>query len=157
MMVLSGRVSPGIGLEETGMSSEIGMSDAQPGEKRLILLVEDNLTNQEVVNYQLEVLGYECEIADDGVQGLELWKSGCFDLMLTDCHMPKMDGYEMTVAIRALEKEQNLKASPIIALTANALQGEAERCHGVGMDDYLSKPVELKNLKNMLKKWTGTK
>jgi len=139
------------------MSSEIGMSDAQPGEKRLILLVEDNLTNQEVVNYQLEVLGYECEIADDGVQGLELWKSGRFDLMLTDCHMPKMDGYEMTVAIRALEKEQNLKASPIIALTANALQGEAERCHGVGMDDYLSKPVELKNLKNMLKKWTGTK
>jgi len=84
------------------------------------------------------VLGYECEIADDGVQGLELWKSERFDVVLADCHMPKMDGYEMTVAIRALEKEQNLKASPVIVLTANALQGGADCCHG--MDDDLSNP-----------------
>ena len=97
---------------------------------------------------QLALLGYAADVASDGREALALWHSGDYALLLTDLHMPRMDGYELTQAIRAEEKDG--RRIPIIALTANALKGEAERCHAVGMDDYHSKPSPLAELKGVL-------
>jgi len=117
----------------------------------LILVAEDNLTNQQVVMEQLTVLGYHAEIANNGVEGLEKWREGCYSLLLTDLQMPKMDGYSLAAAIR--DEESDGTRIPIVALSADALVGEAERSAEVGMDDYLSKPARLDDLKNMLAKW----
>ena len=118
----------------------------------LILLAEDNVTNQDVIRRQLESLGYACEIADDGALALEAWRAKPYALLLTDCHMPNMDGFELTAAIRGGEVDRPERAR-IVAITANALQGEAERCIAAGMDDYLSKPVAMPDLKATLQKW----
>ncbi|TAN69078.1 MAG: response regulator [Methylobacter sp.] len=121
---------------------------------RLLLVAEDNETNQKVIQRQLALLGFAADMADDGRQALECWQSGDYALLLTDLHMPKMDGYELTTTIRAKEKAS--RHIPIVALTANALKDEAEHCRAIGMDDYLSKPVQLVQLKAMLKKWLPT-
>jgi PAS domain S-box-containing protein len=119
---------------------------------KLILVVEDNKTNQKVIVHQLALLGFASDMASNGLEALELWHGdNNYALLLTDLHMPKMDGYELTVAIRAEENDR--RHIPIIALTANALKGEAQRCRDVGMDDYLSKPAPLERLKTMLEKW----
>jgi PAS domain S-box-containing protein len=118
----------------------------------LILVAEDNLTNQDVIQRQLNLLGYACEIVDDGKQALEAWHSKDYAMLLTDCHMPDMDGFELTNTIRKAEMGKD-KQAIIIAITANALHGEAKRCLAAGMDDYLSKPIDIKKLRNKLKKW----
>jgi len=118
---------------------------------RLILVAEDNETNQKVILRQLALLGYAADIAADGREALTRWQSGDYALLFTDLHMPRMDGHELTQAIRADEKEG--KRIPIIALTANALKGEADHCRAVGMDDYRSKPLPLAELKAVLDKW----
>ena len=106
---------------------------------QLILLAEDNAINCDVLVEQLRLLGHCAEIAEDGCIALEKWRSGRFALLLTDCHMPHLDGFSLTGAIRAAEAPgQRL---PIIAVTANAMHGEAQRCLEAGMDDYLSKPL----------------
>jgi len=120
-------------------------------EGKLILLAEDNETNREVMQAQLNLLGYTAEVAEDGVVALEMWRSGNYALLLTDCHMPNMDGFELTAAIRKSELDGIRK--PIIAVTANAMHGESQRCLDRGMDDYLSKPLRLTELKSMLNKW----
>ncbi|MDO8466130.1 MAG: ATP-binding protein [Gallionella sp.] len=123
----------------------------------LILIAEDNEINQKVLLQQLKLLGQTADVASDGREALERWQSGDYGLLFTDLHMPEMDGYELTTAIRAAEKTAangiNKPRVPIIAITANALKGEADHCRAIGMDDYLSKPVQLINLKAMLKKW----
>jgi PAS domain S-box-containing protein len=118
---------------------------------RLVLLAEDNETNRDVIQEQLRLLGYASESADDGVAALALWRTGRFALLLTDCHMPNMDGFELTEAIRQAEAPGTRQ--PIVAITANARQGEAERCRARGMDDYLAKPVRLKELGPMMARW----
>ncbi len=155
LAVLAGRRSPDLDIPTpewvpSGFTPTIEEAEAQ---NRLILLVEDNTTNQLVIKHQLKILGYAVEIADDGEQGLEMWQTRRFNLVLTDCHMPVMDGFELTDAIREAEKQSGSAHVPIIAITANALQGEAERCLKCGMDDYLSKPVELKRLSHTLDRW----
>jgi CheY-like chemotaxis protein len=106
---------------------------------QLILLAEDNAINCDVLVEQLRLLGHCAEIAEDGCIALEKWRSGRFALLLTDCYMPHLDGFSLTGAIRAAEAPgQRL---PIIAVTANAMHGEAQRCLEAGMDDYLSKPL----------------
>lgn len=121
---------------------------------QLILVAEDNSTNREVIRRQLNRLGYAVELAHHGRQAFDKYKSGTYGILLTDCHMPQMDGFQLTEAVRNCEKtERSSKRIPIIAITANAIRGEAERCYEAGMDDFLSKPVELKNLKAMLDKW----
>ena len=117
----------------------------------LILVAEDNEINQQVVLQQLALFGQIADIANNGREALELWRSGNYGILITDLHMPEMDGYELTAAIRAAEAGKT--RIPIIAFTANALKGVAERCLAVGMDDYLSKPVQLANMRAMLKKW----
>jgi CheY-like chemotaxis protein len=108
-----------------------------------VLVVEDNEINGVVMLKKLEVLGYSATIAYNGPEGLKKWQSGWFDLVLTDCHLPIMDGYEMAQSLRHKEAEKGLERTPIIAVTANALAGESDKCLANGMDDYISKPVEL--------------
>ena len=122
---------------------------------QLILLVEDNEINREVIFEQLKILGYAAEMAEDGVIALAMWRSGRYGLLLTDCNMPNMDGFELTEAIRLAEPEGS--RLPIIAVTANAMQGEVQRCLERGMDDYLSKPLRLSKLGEMLQKWLPVK
>ncbi|MEN9431032.1 MAG: hypothetical protein RJA86_1891, partial [Pseudomonadota bacterium] len=123
---------------------------------QLILVAEDNPVNQKVIEKQLAHLGYTCRLADDGKVAFELWQQHQFAMLISDCHMPEMDGFELTHAIRHAEKDLN-QHIPIIAFTANALRGETERCLVAGMDDYLSKPVEMKSLRRILTKWMPSK
>jgi PAS domain S-box-containing protein len=118
---------------------------------RLILVAEDNEINQKVIRKQLALLGYTTEIVSSGREALERSRHGSFAMLLTDLHMPAMDGYELARAVR--KDEVDGARMPVIALTANALKGEAKRCKDVGMDDYMTKPVQLADLHAMLVKW----
>jgi CheY-like chemotaxis protein/HPt (histidine-containing phosphotransfer) domain-containing protein len=118
---------------------------------RLILVAEDNDINQKVILQQLTLLGQTANIANNGREALVLWQTGDYGILITDLHMPGMDGYELTTAIRRAEAGK--VRMPIIAFTANALKGAVEHCLAIGMDDYLSKPVQLVNLQSMLEKW----
>lgn len=118
--------------------------------KKSVLLVEDNEINQVVLLKQLEILGYPAVVAKNGVQGLQFWKKDQYDVILLDCHMPVMDGFEMAQEVRKQEEDSQLSRIPIIAITANALKGDADKCFACGMDDYLAKPVEIKFLEGKL-------
>ena len=122
-------------------------------ERSLILLVDDHPTNRLVVSRQLALAGYLCETAEDGVQGLERWQTGRYALILSDIHMPVMDGYQMSRELRLQEQKHNKQRIPVVALTAAALKGESERCLAAGMDDYLMKPVSISQLVACLQKW----
>lgn len=115
------------------------------GTKKL-LVVEDNEINQIVIQKQLELLGYSAEVAQNGSEALILIQKQNYDVVLTDCHMPVMDGFEMSRKIREFEASEGLKRVPIIAITANALKGDADKCFAAGMDDYIAKPIEVKKL-----------
>ena len=119
----------------------------------LILVAEDDPINRKVILRQLQLLGHAAEVANDGVQALRLWRTGRFDLLLTDLHMPEMDGYALTAAIRRDEQQRTGPRLPIIALTANALAGEANGALAVGMDEYLTKPVLLQRLEDTLERF----
>lgn len=120
-----------------------------------ILLVEDNITNQIVANGILETFDLEADIANNGLEALEMLgnKEIFYDIILMDCQMPEMDGYETTLAIRCGTAGDKYKDITIIAMTANAMEGDKEKCFASGMDDYISKPIDAKILKNTLKKW----
>jgi len=131
-----------------------------PGQprRRIVLLAEDNPANQRLAMAQLERLGFQVEIAGNGVRALDAYSNhpDRFDLILMDCQMPVMDGFEATSRIR--EFEINLSRHiPIVAMTANALQGDREACIQAGMDEYLSKPVTIDNLNRILKILVETK
>lgn len=127
--------------------------DQAIAENSLILLVDDHPTNRLVVSRQLALAGYLCETAEDGVQGLERWQTDRYALILSDIHMPVMDGYQMARELRQREQKQNKSRTPVVALTAAALKGESERCLAAGMDDYLMKPVSISQLIACLQKW----
>ncbi len=122
-------------------------------ERSLVLVVDDHPTNRLVVGRQLALAGYASESAEDGRKGLEAWRSGRYALVLSDVHMPEMDGYEFARALRAEEAARGLPRTPVVALTAAALKGEAERCLSAGMDAYLAKPVSIPELVAMLQRW----
>ena len=124
-----------------------------PAPDALILVAEDNPTNRAVIAKQLKKLGYRHEIFPDGRTALDAYDPDRHALVLTDCHMPVMDGFVLTQALRAAEAATS-RHVPIVALTANALQGEAEKCLAAGMDDYIAKPAALAQLSSVLRKWT---
>jgi PAS domain S-box-containing protein len=116
-----------------------------------ILLVEDNAINQRVAQRFLERLGCRVEIASDGALGVEAYRTGKFDLILMDMQMPVMDGIEATQRIREIEGGSS--HIPIVALTANAMMGQLERCLAAGMDDYLTKPLDIQRLEDTLERF----
>ena len=116
-----------------------------------VLLVEDNPTNQLVAAAMLQKLGLDCELAVNGAQAVERVRDGHFDLVLMDCHMPVMDGFEATTLIR--EMPDDIGRLPIIALTANTLQGDEQACLAVGMNGFLAKPYLLATLRAELARW----
>lgn len=118
-----------------------------------VLLVEDNLVNLNVAKKILLRLGLECDVAQDGLAALTAINHHQYDLVLMDCQMPRMDGYEATRAIRLREATRGLARLPVIAMTANAMEGDREKCLDAGMDDYLSKPVMPATLRLMLCQW----
>ncbi len=122
-------------------------------ERSLVLVVDDHPTNRLVIGRQLALAGYASEVAGDGQAGLEAMRSGRYALVLSDVHMPVMDGYEMTQQWRREEAASGRQRTPVVALTAAALAGEAERCLAAGMDDYLPKPVSIPTLAACLRKW----
>lgn len=118
-----------------------------------ILVVEDNLINQRVIESMLSRLGHQTSLAADGAQGIRMLKAASFDLVLMDVHMPEMDGFEATSRIRSLSGAAG--RIPIIAVTADALKGDAERCLEAGMNDYLPKPFRREALEALLQRWSS--
>jgi CheY-like chemotaxis protein/HPt (histidine-containing phosphotransfer) domain-containing protein len=121
--------------------------------RRKSLVVDDNPINCEVMLRQLKVLGMPADSAADGFAGFSAWRSGTYDIVFADVHMPLMDGFTMTGEIRSIETAEARRRTPIVAVTADALAGEEERCKAAGMDDYLSKPVGLDSLRQVLRRW----
>ncbi len=117
-----------------------------------VLLAEDNPVNQQVGEAMLAKLGLAVAFAANGEEAVRLARTETFDLILMDCHMPVMDGYEASTAIRAHATTQRI---PIIALTANVMEGNRERCLAAGMDDFLAKPYSLDQLQEVLRRWMG--
>ena len=115
-----------------------------------ILIAEDYFVNQEVTQDILELMDFTVDIAENGREALEKFENGSYDAILMDVMMPEMDGFQTTAEIR--KKEKKGKRTPIIALTANAMSGDREKCIEAGMDDYLSKPIEATKLEEILKK-----
>jgi CheY-like chemotaxis protein len=118
-----------------------------------VLLAEDNPVNQLLAKAQLAALGCNVNVAANGEEAVLLYSLGRYDLVLMDCHMPQRDGYEATVAIRALEWERAMNRVPIVAVTATLLEGEREQCHAAGMDDFLAKPYAVQDVAAMLGRW----
>ena len=129
-------------------------ADAPAAEARgTILLVEDNLINQQVALGILQIQGYNVTVAANGREALDAHAQSDFDLILMDCHMPEMDGFEATREIRLRERSSPGRRVPIVALTANAMAHDREECLNAGMDDHLSKPFSMQSLKEMLERW----
>jgi two-component system, NarL family, sensor histidine kinase EvgS len=106
-----------------------------------------------VSTFQLNMAGFQVDCAEDGLLALEKFKANRYCLVLTDLHMPGLDGYQLTAAIRAHERAADIPRTPIIALTANVRSGEVERCLAADMDDYLAKPVTIGQLTLKIERW----
>ena len=125
-------------------------ADATQGRGK-VLIAEDNLINQRVVAIMLSKLGYSTDVAAEGTVVLEMVQKQHYDLILMDCQMPGLDGFEATKAIRALASD--VSQIPIIAVTANALPGQREKCLATGMNDFISKPIQTELLASTLQKY----
>lgn len=122
-----------------------------------VLAIDDYPINLEVLIGQLEILGVPVDTAADGIEALTMWREKPYALVLTDIHMPDMDGFELTRQIRTEEAlAEDGRRTPIVALTANALKGESDKCLAAGMDGYLTKPLTLDRLREAVERWMGT-
>ena len=130
-----------------------GPSAEGAAEQEGVLVVDDHPVNREVIGRQLELIGLQSDMAEGGAQALGLWRQRRHGIVLLDIHMPGMDGFELARAIRQEEQAEDLSRTTLIAVTANALKGEAERCYAAGMDGFLAKPVTLDGLSRMLGRW----
>lgn len=148
---------PMLGREvELGEASEMGDTTPLPAHwsEKNVLIVEDHPTNQDLMRWRMQQLGLSHTVVADGAAALEALAHGSFDLVITDCRMPGMDGYEMTRRIRRMESEHpRRRRLPVIALTASALDEEARSCREAGMDDFLAKPVPLPILRQAVARW----
>ncbi len=145
--LVAGRASP----EAVSLLAEPAWPARAAGQQPAILVAEDDRINQKVITRQLALLGYEATVAHNGLEALECWRTGRFGLLLTDLHMPEMDGYALARQLRAEEPPGQRR--PLLALTANALKGEAARALEAGLDDCLSKPIAMAALQAALLRW----
>jgi NO-binding membrane sensor protein with MHYT domain/CheY-like chemotaxis protein/two-component sensor histidine kinase len=145
------QILPDVSMTAGGRRTAPGIAQAEQ-EGTLVLVVDDHPVNRMLLLRQVNTLGYAAETANDGVHALEVWKSRRFGIVITDCNMPNLDGYELARRIRALEIGGDRRV-PILACTANAMRGEAEKCLAAGMDDFLGKPIELTQLLKKLDEW----
>jgi CheY-like chemotaxis protein len=121
-----------------------------------LLIAEDNPVNQRVAVRMLNKLGYKADVVANGLEAIDALLRFPYEAVLMDCHMPELDGFEASQRIRELERRGDLRArTPIIAITANAMQGDRERCLQAGMDDYVSKPIGIEQLRATLGKWVN--
>ena len=163
---LSLEICDAAGLAQPALRSRLDMIDAvvagrrrapsveaAQGEGTLVLVVDDHPTNRLVLLRQLASLGYAGEAAADGVEALAMWRSGRFAAVITDCNMPRMNGYELAGEIRDRERRNGLRRVPIIACTANAQQSATDLCLGAGMDDCMVKPADLARVSETLDRW----
>jgi CheY-like chemotaxis protein len=121
------------------------------GTKGIVLLVEDNLVNQKVAKHMIERWGWRVDIAANGQEGLDAVQRKHYDLVLMDCQMPEVDGFQATEEIRAMSGP--LAEIPIVAMTANAMEGDRDRCLEAGMDDYITKPIVGAELMRVLNRY----
>jgi CheY-like chemotaxis protein len=135
--------------QEQGFGARIARQERADvcGHDHRVLVAEDNTVNQKVVRHLLEKLDCSVDLAANGSEAIEMCRKTTYDLILMDCHMPALDGYEATAIIKKFSRV------PIVALTANAMQGDRETCLQAGMDDYLSKPIQRADLKRVLERW----
>ena len=136
-------------IEQKTVTPLFNMDDDLP----TVLAVDDHPVNRNLLEMQFKLLGLPVETVENGQLALFMWQQGNYDLLVTDCHMPVMDGYQLTQEIRQKEKEGALKHTVIIGWTANVLGEEFRRCMDAGIDDLLAKPSQLKQLKDVLIKW----
>ena len=153
---LSRAVSVALGRSAAGESrprpSPAALAKVLPSD-RVVLVVEDNDVNRLVIARQLTTLGYAFDVAEDGETAWRMLQAKRYALLLTDCAMPRLDGYELTRRLRGEEAAQGGRRMPVLALTANVLESELEKCLAAGMDGYISKPVVLEQLAAFLKRW----
>jgi two-component system sensor histidine kinase/response regulator len=150
---LASAVASVVGDRDLPEVSAVAEAEAPRGAARAprVLVVEDNVVNQKVAAGQLRMLGVDARVAGSGAEAIAALRAGGFDLVLLDCQMPDMDGYEVAKEIRRIE--QGTRRIPIVAMTAYVLEGERERCLAAGMDDYLAKPVSTSRLGETLGRW----
>jgi two-component system sensor histidine kinase/response regulator len=137
-------------LQSQPMITRQALRAQRPRNRNRVLLAEDNLVNQKVASRLLEILDYRVDVVADGLAAVAAWQTGKFDLIIMDCQMPQMDGYEATREIRRLEEGRC--RIPIVALTAHAMKGDEEKCRAAGMDDYLPKPIDRVKLEVCLER-----
>ncbi len=148
--IVSSLMDINLKVAEASPSKATEYTDFSESEDVKIIVAEDNKVNQKVIKGMFKKLGVDISIASDGIEVIDLMEGCDYDLIFMDCHMPKLDGYEATRRIRIHEDESHI---PIIAMTANAMKGDKEKCLEAGMDDYIAKPLRVAQLDEMLQKW----
>jgi two-component system, sensor histidine kinase and response regulator len=138
---------------EPTKSSGIGPSETSDRSRPKVLIAEDNALNQKLALAMLEKLGYLADVVGSGTEAVRALSSSSYSAVLMDCHMPEMNGYEATAKIR--KQEWGSGRTPIIAVTASVMREDREKCLAAGMDDFVSKPVQLEELRLALKRWVG--
>jgi CheY-like chemotaxis protein len=136
-------------VETSGTRKAINLPALPTGPR--LLLVEDNIDNQKLTVRLLRKYGYACDIANNGAEALAMMSGCVYPLILMDCQMPGMDGFQATAAIR--EREGDSRHTPIVAMTAHALEGDRDKCLRAGMDDYIAKPVTEALLVSTIERW----
>jgi len=132
-------------------ANAVPQEQRQGGQKRRILLAEDNAVNEKVARHALRTMGFQVDAVSNGRAAVTAWETGLYDLVLMDCQMPELDGYEATMEIR--RREQGMRRIPIVALTAHAMKDDDLKCKAAGMDDYLTKPLDRKRLQSCLEQY----